>query len=351
MVNVFIVHSSSDKDYVKNKIIPFLTDKIDENGKETEAKEESSANILILESENQEKNENANAGDNTNNSSDVTSDTNSSKGFKKDAKHKFLWKFEAHKKIKQAQVVVVVVGADSADEKKKKTMGWEVSQALKYNKQIMIVNPNDYKLPPYLNREDPYTNQIKPIAVQYTLTEIKERIENFSKGYYNIFSPKYNNPEELSEHIEELMEQYKIFQRTSEDLITRRQAVNSFYISVNSALVALVGIVMGWVESPAKTYIIAFMSLTGVILSFSWSSLLDSYGMLNSAKMKVLNLIEEQLPIALYDVEWKVMSDKLNNKKYVSFTNSEKRIPKIFAAVYLVIILALMVYFVLNKFM
>ena len=33
------------------------------------------------------------------------------------------------------------------------------------------------------------------------------------------------------------------------------------------------------------------------------------------------------------------MSDKLNNKKYVSFTDSEKRIPRIFSLVYGVIII------------
>ena len=57
-----------------------------------------------------------------------------------------------------------------------------------------------------------------------------------------------------------------------------------------------------------------------------------------------VNLLEEQLPIALYDAEWRIMSDKLNNKKYVSFTNSEKRIPKIFGFVYGAIIIALGVY-------
>ena len=42
------------------------------------------------------------------------------------------------------------------------------------------------------------------------------------------------------------------------------------------------------------------------------------------------------------------MSDKLNNKKYRSFTESEKWIPKIFAMVYLVVIIAIVAY---NIFM
>ena len=42
------------------------------------------------------------------------------------------------------------------------------------------------------------------------------------------------------------------------------------------------------------------------------------------------------------------MSDKLNNKKYVSFTSSEKRIPKLFAAVYSIIIIAIIVYAIVK---
>ena len=66
--------------------------------------------------------------------------------------------------------------------------------------------------------------------------------------------------------------------------------------------------------------------------------------------MKVISLIEEKMPVALYDVEWQVMSDKLNNKKYVSFTNSEKRIPKIFLIVYVLVIIFTGVYSLIHFF-
>ena len=119
---------------------------------------------------------------------------------------------------------------------------------------------------------------------------------------------------------------------------------------MNSALVALVGVVMGLVEMPTKVYVMAFMCITGIILDISWIGILDAYGTLNAAKMKVIHLIEEQLPVALYDVEWRVMSDKLNNKKYVSFTNREKRIPRIFACVYVCIILIIGIYLLTTWF-
>ena len=60
--------------------------------------------------------------------------------------------------------------------------------------------------------------------------------------------------------------------------------------------------------------------------------------------MKVIKLLEEQLPVMLYDAEWRIMSDKLNNKKYVSFTDSEKRIPKLFLCLYALILTGIIVF-------
>lgn len=57
---------------------------------------------------------------------------------------------------------------------------------------------------------------------------------------------------------------------------------------------------------------------------------------LNSAlQMKIISYIEKQLPASLYDAEWAALSDKLNKRKYVSFTNSEKRVPVLFVVVYI----------------
>ena len=303
MVNVFIIHSGRDYDYVKEYVEPFLMGRIDEDAHPVAR--ENNANILTLKS-----------GENYN------------------------WKKDVVRQIKMAQVVIIVIGEDASEPAKAETMGWEVEMAVKFNKQIMIVNPKRYDIPAYLVRPDRFTRQDQLIAKQQTLPEIKQRIDNFARGYYNIFSTGYGQLEDSEKiaHKGELLDQYKMFQKTSEDLVARRQSVNSFYISVNSALVALVGIVMGLVDMPTKVYVMIFMCITGIILDISWVSILEAYGTLNAAKMKVINLMEEQLPVALYDAEWRVMSDKLNNKKYVSFTDSEKRIPKIFACVYCTII-------------
>ena len=313
MVNVYIVHSGKDYEYVKNKIEPYLTGKIDESGHAING--ENNANILTLKS-------------------GIPS----------------RWKKQAIKQIKMAQMVIVLIGADSLS--KTETMGWEVHKAFKLNKQIFVLNPQKYAIPDFLSQLDQFSKQKRLIAEQQTIKEIKERIDNFAHGYYRIFSQFYEKmqEEERISYKSALLDQYKMFQKSSEDLVSRRQSVNSFYISVSSTMVALMGLVMGIIQSDMKIYIMLFMCAIAIILDMSWLNILDSYGTLNSAKMKVINLIEEQLPMVLYEAEWRIMSDKLNSRRYVSFTESEKRIPKIFMVIHTSIIALTSIYSLLKLF-
>ncbi len=310
MVDIFIIHAGEDEGYIHNELVPYLND----NG-------EGAAKILIMSSK-------------------------KDKTFKDKASDYFeLWRVEVRQKIKKAQAVIVVLSPAAVNKDKFSTMGWEVRQARKLNKMILLHELTDTpvsstEMPEYLKMEDKFTKVKSVPEPKMTKEEIKERIDNFDKGYYQIFTKKYAEaPQEvLSEHSAELLEQYKMFQKTSEDLVVRRQEVNSFYITVNSAMAAVLGLVLGLVHYPVNFLIIGFMSIVGIILDISWIGILESYGTLNSAKMKLINLIEEQLPVPLYDLEWRIMSDKLNSRKYVSFTDSEKRVPKLFLCVYVFVL-------------
>jgi hypothetical protein len=318
MVDVFIIHSGRDKERVDGYVSKVLEGAIPEGVGGDVPETDCHARILVLESGH-----------------------NSPKN----------WKPDAERKIRMAQVVIVMIGADASNPGKEKTMGWEVQRAEKYNKQIMIYNPDNCEIPDYLKHKNRFTNMEELIAQPQTLSQIKKRIDDFDQGLYDIFSAGYAGLDDNGKkaHNNELLEQYKMFQKSSEDLVSRRQSVNSFYISVNSAVVALTGLVIGLIEMPFKAIVVFFMCISGAILDFSWINILDSYGTLNAAKMKVISLLENSLPVALYDAEWQIMSDKLNNKKYVSFTNSEKRIPRIFLVVYALIAVAMAVYLILYK--
>ena len=284
MVKVFMAHSSNDEKV--DELVDYIEQKKDKNGNAIDEYNKRHADALVL----------GNGG--------------------------FFWKIEAKKLIKQSNVVIFVQGEKSAQSP---YIQWEIETAIKLNKIVMLYNPDNYPAAPWMTMKDPFSQKEKPIAYACNKEKIKARIDNFDMNKYNIFSYDIDerlNGDKRDEVKKEILEQYKMYQKTSEDLVSRRQSVNSFYNSLNTALVALQGAVMGIVEMPNKIFILIAMAMAGIVLCLSWRKLLDAYGTLNSSKMKVINLIEKQLPLKLYDTEWEIMSDRLNSKKYVSFTKS-----------------------------
>ncbi len=315
MIDLFIIHSGTDAEYILEEVIPGLI-----NNKEDG--ETAHANILMLGAQEREQ-----SYDTLRNSLDNPDNFRVKLTGER-------WKKDARDFIKRARAVLVIVGEDTAE--KEDSIGYEVKLAQKYNKLVLIHKTKEnIRIPQFLMTKDPFTGKMKPLAKIQQIGEIRERIDHYDMGYYNIFSDdKYRDGEIDEQSAGRIMEQYIMYQKTSEDLINRRQSVSSFYISVNSALVALAGFLMGLLSFPDSILIVLLLSVVGIILDVSWIKILDAYGALNAAKMKVITMVEKQLPISLYDVEWQVMSDKLNQKKYVSFTDSEKRIPKLFICVY-----------------
>ena len=50
--------------------------------------------------------------------------------------------------------------------------------------------------------------------------------------------------------------------------------------------------------------------------------------------MKIIGILENQLPLSMYDAEWNVLDDRMSKKRYKSFTQSESAIPKYFMVMY-----------------
>lgn len=145
-----------------------------------------------------------------------------------------------------------------------------------------------------------------------------------------------------------IMEQYKMFVQTSEDLVSRKQAVNSFYVTLNSILLgAIVSVVCGLVADGKLAYggmlaagIAVFLSFVGGIICASWITLLESYGNLNGSKMAIISCIEEHLALKLFDTEWAILTRKIGSRKYKSFTVKETAVAKVFLALYGVVLAA-----------
>ena len=257
-----------------------------------------------------------------------------------------LWKADSRKKIKLAQLVLVFLGENTYNSK---NVGWEINCAKNYGKQIVSIRLEpQFERHPALTGKNKYTGDEYPIDLSMSFAETLAYIQDHTCWDYSLF-----NHEETDEaDLRMLFEQYKVFLQTSETLVARRQSVSNFYISVNAALISIYSAVVA-LAGNTKMKLVAGMGLPlmGIVLCLSWIRSLRSDGNLNASKMRIISIIEKKLPASLYDAEWRVQSDRLNSVPYVSFTESEVRIPKMFLSIYTVILLVCSAALVYNVFL
>jgi len=147
-----------------------------------------------------------------------------------------------------------------------------------------------------------------------------------------------------AEYQTHLLEQYKLYVQMADKISERRQSANSFFLTINTALIAFLGLVAspdvggdtGLVASPPLPWVLV-VSAAGVVLCYSWYRLVRSYKDLNSAKFKVVHAIESRLPASPYDAEWEAVGRGEDKNLYLPFTHIEIRIPWVFAALYVLL--------------
>lgn len=243
---------------------------------------------------------------------------------------KKIWKPDATRKMKESNIVLVFLGKDTH---KRANVGWEIKKAKKLNKSIYIVKlQKEFLVHKELKSNHAYSREEDLVGKEVTIKEFTDDIDMIERSDLNLF-----NAVEMDWN--HLMEQYKLFIATSEALVERRQRVSNFYIMVNTALVSLLGTMTALDIDLRFKLIISFLfPIIGIVIAKSWINLLESYGRLNSSKMSVIQMIEQKLPLSLFEAEWNDMSNKLNNRRYVSFTDSEKKIPNMFIVLYFIVL-------------
>jgi len=87
---------------------------------------------------------------------------------------------------------------------------------------------------------------------------------------------------------------YKLAVEMADRISARRAVANSFFLTVNTGVLALLGTLNArWYPAAA-----------GIVLCVTWWALLKSYRELNRAKFAVILAMEEQLPARVYGDEW-----------------------------------------------
>ena len=130
-----------------------------------------------------------------------------------------------------------------------------------------------------------------------------------------------------------LLEQYKLYVQSAENVSARRVASNRYLLTLNAALVALYGVFSRQVSARITGY--CPFQLRNARF-FLWYQIIKSYRDLNTVKFKVIHELEQHLPAALFRYEWE-LAEHGQGKSYNPVTHIEQWLPLAFCALHLIL--------------
>jgi hypothetical protein len=111
-----------------------------------------------------------------------------------------------------------------------------------------------------------------------------------------------------------ILELYKTAVEMADRVSARRAGSNTFFLTVNTALAAIVGIVSSARKPPPHGSIPSYdafglvtTAIAGIVLAVVWWMLLRYYRRLNGAKWQVINHLEVKLPARPFTDEWAIL--------------------------------------------
>lgn len=136
---------------------------------------------------------------------------------------------------------------------------------------------------------------------------------------------------QYGEHFQEhLLEIYKLYVASAQEVSERRTSANNFLLAVNASLVTLYGVLSsGWGGGAWHVVV----PLAGILVCVAWYVLIQNYRNLNTAKFHIIHEIERHLPAAPFDHEWTI-AERGRGRAYTPLSHIERWIPLIFAVLY-----------------
>ncbi|MBY5690638.1 hypothetical protein HFO41_17770 [Rhizobium leguminosarum] len=126
---------------------------------------------------------------------------------------------------------------------------------------------------------------------------------------------------------------YNLYLATAEKVSDRRATANTWMLSVNGAIAGLYSYLGGAKASVGATeraWWLWVIPVAGIFISIAWAALLASYRKLNSAKFKVLQELEDELPFKPFLREQVIYKDL--GRRPLAWV--ERLVPISFAALY-----------------
>ena len=131
----------------------------------------------------------------------------------------------------------------------------------------------------------------------------------------------------------DLLEQYKLYVQSAENVSARRVASSRYLLTLNIGLAALYGLQSA---NFAQSYWMLLVPLAGIVVSMLWYLIIKSHADLNGIKFDIIHEIERHLPARIYKFEWQLAEDG-KGKSYRAVTKIERWIPILFAVLHVVL--------------
>lgn len=155
--------------------------------------------------------------------------------------------------------------------------------------------------------------------------------EQLKRALFNETTEPYAPDEKHHSH---LFEQYKLYVEMMDRISSRRLTANSYFLSVNTALLGVVA----YVSKDSQTYLWV-LGVAGIVLCWLWFAIIRSYSDLNTVKFTLIHAIEKRLPLNLFSAEWAAAGRGKNPERYHPLTHLEKGVPFVFMALHIFIVL------------
>jgi hypothetical protein len=127
-----------------------------------------------------------------------------------------------------------------------------------------------------------------------------------------------------------LLDQYKLYLELADRNSGRRQAANSFFLTVNTTVLSFIGYLNLKTTASITDGFFWMVAACGMAMCYLWYRMVRSYRDLNSAKFKVIHMIEKELPLSPMDAEWEMLGRGTRSDLYLPFTHIEMAIPWFF---------------------
>lgn len=241
------------------------------------------------------------------------------------------WRQRAKYYIRECDCVLYVVSDYSINSQ---FVSWEIETAKLLKKKIygFFFNGEAGNMCKNNDMKDDSIDKVDNIADLNNKLLQLERNE-FEETLFNM-----NEIFELKEST--LFEQYKLMVGTSEELVKRRQVMNTFFLTLNLGILSAIGLVIKRIFNIVNNGDVAFLlllSIVGAVSAYSWRKMITSFGQLNKGKFQVINALEKYLSVSIFNAEWIALGKGKDKNKYSSFTDVEKNVPGVFLIIYVLL--------------